>query len=49
MLIGVALLLAALGWLALMWAIRSGQFEDVESIKYRMLEDEDEIGGDDAE
>ena len=24
------------------WAVKSGQFQDIEGIKYRMLEDEDE-------
>jgi cbb3-type cytochrome oxidase maturation protein len=29
------------------WAVKSGQFRDVEGIKYRMLEDHDEEEGED--
>jgi cbb3-type cytochrome oxidase maturation protein len=32
------------GWLFFLWAVKSGQYDDVERPKYRMLEDEkDEI------
>lgn len=34
--------MAVVGWMALMWAIRNGQFDDVEAIKYRILDNEDE-------
>lgn len=39
-LIPAALLLGALGLLAFLWALRSGQFEDLEGAAYRALEDE---------
>ena len=39
-LILVTLLMGLAVWLALMWAVSSGQFKDVERPKYRMLEDE---------
>lgn len=31
------------GWALFLWAVRSGQFDDAEAPKYRMLDDEDEI------
>jgi cbb3-type cytochrome oxidase maturation protein len=30
------------GWLFFLWAVKSGQYDDVERPKYRMLEDEKE-------
>jgi cbb3-type cytochrome oxidase maturation protein len=39
-LIPAALLLGALGLLAFLWALRSGQFEDLEGAAYRALEDD---------
>jgi cbb3-type cytochrome oxidase maturation protein len=39
-LVPAALLLGALGLLAFLWALRSGQFEDLEGAAYRALEDE---------
>jgi len=39
-LIPIALFLGALGLGAFMWALRSGQFEDLEGAAYRALEDE---------
>ncbi|HTP49959.1 MAG TPA: cbb3-type cytochrome oxidase assembly protein CcoS [Anaeromyxobacteraceae bacterium] len=42
LLIAVSLGLGALAWLGFLWAVRSGQFDDPEGPKYRMLEDEDE-------
>lgn len=37
----IAAVLLALGaWLVFVWAAKSGQFRDVEDIKYRMLENE---------
>ncbi len=30
------------GWLIFLWAVKSGQFDDVEGPKYRMLDDDDE-------
>lgn len=41
-LVAVALLLAVGAWLVLVWAIRSGQYDNVEDIKYRILEDDDD-------
>jgi len=32
------------GWLLFLWAVKSGQYDDIEGPKYRMLEDDDEIG-----
>lgn len=31
------------GWALFIWAVRSGQFDDAEAPKYRMLDDEDEV------
>ena len=31
------------GWALFIWAVRSGQFDDAEAPKYRMLDDDDEI------
>ena len=39
-LIPAALFLGALGLLACLWALRSGQFEDLEGAAYRALEDD---------
>ena len=39
-LIPAALFLGALGLLAFLWALRSGQFEDLEGAAYRALEDD---------
>jgi cbb3-type cytochrome oxidase maturation protein len=30
------------GWLLFLWAVKSGQYDDVEGPKYRMLEDEED-------
>jgi len=38
--ITLALLLAGAGWLLFLWAVRSGQYDDPEGPKYRMLEDD---------
>jgi len=41
-------------WLFFVWAVKKGEFEDMEGPKYRMLDDDDEgagkrpEGGDDA-
>lgn len=42
LLVAFALLLAVAAWLVLVWAIRSGQYDNVEDIKYRILEDDDD-------
>ena len=39
-LIPAALFLGALGLLAFLWALHSGQFEDLEGAAYRALEDD---------
>jgi cbb3-type cytochrome oxidase maturation protein len=39
-LIPAALLLGGLGLVGFLWALRSGQFEDLEGASYRALEDE---------
>ena len=47
MLLLIILTLAAgfLGWMFFLWAVKSGQYDDIEGPKYRMLDDEDEPGG----
>jgi cbb3-type cytochrome oxidase maturation protein len=40
LIIGLCVGLAA--WLVFMWALKSGQFDDIEGPKYRMLDDDDE-------
>ena len=47
-LILITLLMGVAAWLALLWAVSSGQFKDVESPKYRMLEQDEEPGGSDG-
>jgi cbb3-type cytochrome oxidase maturation protein len=39
-LIPVALALGGLGLVAFLWALRSGQFDDLEGAAYRALEDD---------
>lgn len=41
-LILVAFLLGLAFWLIFLWSARSGQYDDPEGPKYRMLEDEEE-------
>ncbi len=41
LLIPLSLVLVALIALALLWAVRSGQFEDLEGPAWRILEDDD--------
>lgn len=43
-LIPVALFLGLLGLAAFLWALYSGQFEDLEGAAYRALEDDEEDG-----
>ena len=40
-LVPAALILGGLGLGAFLWALRSGQFEDLDGAAYRALEDED--------
>jgi cbb3-type cytochrome oxidase maturation protein len=41
-LIAISLALGVLSWLAFLWSVRSGQYEDPEGPKYRMLDDEED-------
>lgn len=41
-LIPIALFLGLIGLAAFFWALRSGQFEDLDGAAYRILDDEDE-------
>jgi cbb3-type cytochrome oxidase maturation protein len=38
----IAFALGLAAWLVFLWAVRSGQYEDPEGPKYRMLDDDDE-------
>jgi cbb3-type cytochrome oxidase maturation protein len=40
-LIAISLGLGIAAWLAFLWSVRSGQYEDPEGPKYRMLDDDD--------
>ena len=40
-LIVLSLALGVAAWLFFMWTVRSGQYEDPEGAKYRMLEDDE--------
>lgn len=42
MLIPVALFLGALGLVAFLWALRSGQFDDLDGAAHRILFDDDD-------
>ena len=41
-LIAISLGLGLAAWLAFLWSVRSGQYDDPEGPKYRMLDDDDE-------
>ncbi len=41
-LIVLSLALGVAAWLFFLWSVKSGQYEDPEGPKYRMMEDEDE-------
>ena len=41
LLIGLSLALGVAAWLFFLWTVRSGQYEDPEGPKYRMLDDDD--------
>jgi cbb3-type cytochrome oxidase maturation protein len=41
-LIAISVALGVLAWLAFLWSVRSGQYDDPEGPKYRMLDDDDE-------
>jgi cbb3-type cytochrome oxidase maturation protein len=40
-LIFLSLCAGAAGWLLFIWAVKSGQYDDVEGPKYRMLDDDE--------
>ena len=42
MLILISLVVGIAAWLLFLWAVKSGQYDDTEGPKYRMLEDDDE-------
>ncbi len=44
-LIALSLAMGLAAWLAFMWSVKSGQYEDPEGPKYRILEGEDEHEG----
>ena len=41
LLIGLSLALGVAAWLFFMWTVKSGQYDDPEGAKYRMLEDDE--------
>ena len=41
-LIAIGFIIGLAGWALFIWAVRSGQFDDTEAPKYRMLDDDDE-------
>ncbi|MBC8524073.1 MAG: cbb3-type cytochrome oxidase assembly protein CcoS [Chlorobium phaeobacteroides] len=42
-LIFIVFFLGFAAWLLFVWAVKSGQFEDPEAPKYRMLDDDDDV------
>ncbi|MBO6758323.1 MAG: cbb3-type cytochrome oxidase assembly protein CcoS [Roseibium sp.] len=40
-LIPIALLLGLLGLIAFLWSLKTGQYDDLEGAKWRILEDDD--------
>lgn len=48
-LILVSLVLGLCAWVAFVWSVRSGQYDDPEGPKYRMLDDEEPGPKDDAD
>ncbi len=44
LLIFLTLCVGFAGWMFFLWAVKSGQYDDVEGPKYRMLDDEEEKG-----
>jgi cbb3-type cytochrome oxidase maturation protein len=40
-----ALMLGTAAWLVFLWAVKSGQFDDMEGPKYRIFDDDDGDGG----
>lgn len=41
-LIDIGLFVGVAAWFLFIWAVKSGQFDDPEAPKYRMLDDDDE-------
>jgi len=41
-LIGIGFFVGIAAWFLFIWAVKSGQFDDHEAPKYRMLDDDDE-------
>ncbi|MCX6179836.1 MAG: cbb3-type cytochrome oxidase assembly protein CcoS [Chlorobiales bacterium] len=41
-LIGIGFFISIAAWLLFIWAVKSGQFDDPEAPKFRMLDDDDE-------
>ncbi len=41
LLIGITLGAGFVGWMFFLWAVKSGQYDDVEGPKYRMLDEDD--------
>ncbi|MDT8334738.1 MAG: cbb3-type cytochrome oxidase assembly protein CcoS [Desulfurivibrionaceae bacterium] len=44
-LIILSIFLGTGAWLIFIWAVKKGEFDDVEGAKYRMLEDDPEASG----
>lgn len=44
LLIGLSLALGIAAWLFFMWTVKSGQYDDPEGAKYRMLDDDEGEG-----
>jgi cbb3-type cytochrome oxidase maturation protein len=47
LLIILTLCVGFVGWLFFLWAVKSGQYDDIEGPKYRMLDDDEETKKDD--
>ena len=47
LLIFLMLCIGVAGWLLFIWAVKSGQYDDVEGPKYRMLDDDEQGGASD--
>ncbi|MEW6602025.1 MAG: cbb3-type cytochrome oxidase assembly protein CcoS [Nitrospirota bacterium] len=39
----IALCMGVAAWLIFLWAVKSGQYDDMEGPKYRMLDDDEKI------
>ena len=42
LLVAISLALGLGAWLLFLWSVKSGQYDDIEGPKHRMLEDDDE-------